>query len=156
MSSPANIPFFSDATRLGVLTRAAHGWRGTPFRANSADCGQRGGVCCHLLVTSIYRECGFDLGAVPFGAPGHARFSRESIMEPLLDAHAGVARVAAGEILMPGDLLGYRINAAIHHLAILLPGDQIVHAVYGAGCVITPRLDPTWGGRHAATWRPIA
>ena len=149
-------PFFSDTTRLGVLERAAQSWRGTPFRANSADCGVRGGVCCHLLITKVYREAGFDIGPVPFGAPGHARFSRESIMEPLLDAHAGFVRVPAGEVCQPGDLLGYRINSAIHHLAILLAGDQIVHAVYGPGCIITPRLDPTWSSRHAATWRPLA
>lgn len=156
MSSPANIPFFSDADRLAVLGRSALAWRGTPFRANSSDCGPRGGVCCHLLITALYRESGFPMGPVPYGPPGHANYSRQSLMEPWLDAHAGFVRVPAGEVCQPGDLLGYRINSAVHHLAVLLPGDQIIHAIHGRGCLISPRLDPTWSSRHAATWRPIA
>lgn len=135
------------------LVRVAKSWVGTPFHANSNERGPRGGVSCHFLVTEIYKECGFVIPDVPFGAPGHARFSSQSIIEPLLDANANFARMTAPPKV--GNLLGFRIGKIIHHLAILLPNFQIVHAVSGVGVMINPYEDPTWKKRHVATWRPL-
>lgn len=151
-----NSPFFNDPTRLGVLVRAAHGWLGTPFHANSETAGTRGGVCCHLLVWHLYRAAGVEIARPPLGPTGHARFNRVSLMEPWLDACPQFVRAAvfAGE-LQPGDLLGYNVGGSIHHLAVLLPGGQLVHALQGVGATFTPAADPTWSIRHAATWRPI-
>lgn len=145
--------YFDNADAVGRLVAAASGWPGTPFRANSSSQGRTGGVCCHMLVYRIYIEAGLNMAPVPSGPPGHARFQRTSIMEPLLDASPSFVPVEGD--LQIGDLLGYRIGQAIHHLAILLPRDQIIHAISGPGCVVTPRLDPTWASRHARTWRPI-
>ena len=140
---------------IDALTANAYLWRGTPFHANSCERGPRGGVCCHLLVVELYRCAGLDLGEVPHGPPGHARSGAASLMTPWLDASSLFERVPAGAPLQSGDLLGFNLGATLHHVAILLPGDQIVHAVVSLGVSITPRLDSTWASRHAATWRPI-
>lgn len=140
---------------IDALTANAYLWRGTPFVANSCERGPRGGVCCHLLVADLYKSAGLDLGEVPMGAPGHARSGAASIMIPWLDACPSFQLLAPSSQLLPGDLLGFTLGATLHHLAILLPGDQIVHAINHMGVVITPRLDSTWCSRHAATWRPI-
>jgi cell wall-associated NlpC family hydrolase len=137
------------------LEPAARAWVGTPFRANSAAKGAGGGVCCHLLVVAIYAEAGLDLRPVPDGPPLHARFNKKSIMEPWLDACPKVNRRAAIAEAKAGDLLGFYIGEAIHHIAVMLPGDRIVHAIHGAGVVINPLKDPTWSERLAAVWEPI-
>ena len=146
----------TDALNIDALTTNAYLWRGTPFAANSCERGPRGGVCCHLLVSALYKAAGIDLGEVPHGPPGHARSGAPSIMVPWIDACSSFKRIETNAPLCPGDLLGFNLGSTIHHLAILLPGDQIVHAINHMGVVITPRLDSTWSSRHAATWRPIA
>ena len=143
------------ALNIDALTANAYLWLETPFVANSCERGPRGGVCCHLLVAELYRAAGLDLGEVPHGAPGHARSGAASIMTPWLNACPSFQLLAPSSQLEPGDLLGYNLGGTLHHLAILLPNDQIVHAVVSLGVSITPRLDSTWASRHAATWRPL-
>lgn len=144
-----------DTLNIDALTANAYLWRGTPFAANSCERGSRGGVCCHMLVADLYKSAGFDLGDVPHGPPGHARSGAPSIMTPWLDDSPQFLRLPENATLRPGDLLGFNLCSTIHHLAILLPCDLIVHAINHMGVVITPRLDSTWSSRHAATWRPI-
>ena len=148
-------PYFSSSVAVGLLTGVAESWIGTPFRANSEDRGRQGGVCCHLLVWHVLVECGLQIPRPPLGAASHARYSRESIMEPWLDASPCFIRLAHGAEILPGDVLGFRIGGSIHHLAIALPGGRILHALTGIGVVDTPFNDPTWSSRHAATWRPV-
>jgi cell wall-associated NlpC family hydrolase len=145
----------TDPLSIDALTTNAYLWRGTPFVANSCERGPRGGVCCHMLVDALYKSAGLDLGEVPHGPPGHARSGAPSIMTPWLDASPLFDRLPADALLQPGDLLGFNLGSTLHHLAILLPCDLIVHAVISLGVSITPRLDSTWASRHAATWRPI-
>lgn len=145
----------TEPLNIDALTTNAYLWRGTPFVANSCERGPRGGVCCHLLVADLYKSAGLDLGEVPHGPPGHARSGAPSIMTPWLNACPRFQLLDPGSQLNPGDLLGFNLGGTLHHLAILLPGDQIVHAINHMGVVITPRLDSTWCSRHAATWRPI-
>jgi cell wall-associated NlpC family hydrolase len=144
-----------DTLNIDALTASAFLWRGTPFHANSCERGPRGGVCCHLLVAELYKAAGLELGDVPLGPPGHARSGAPSIMTPWLDDSPHFLRLPDSAPLRPGDLLGFNLGSTLHHLAILLPNDQIVHAVVSLGVSITPRLDSTWASRHAATWRPI-
>lgn len=143
------------AEQLERLVAEAVAWVGTPFRANSGERGPKGGVCCHMLVARLYAAAGIDLGPVPNGPPGHARFSKESIMEPWLEKCPLFVRRDGVALVEAGDLTGYRIGHAIHHLAIALPQNQIVHALDGLGVVITPLRDPTWSDRLAAVWSPI-
>jgi cell wall-associated NlpC family hydrolase len=146
----------TEALNIDALTANAYLWRGTPFRANSCQRGPDGGACCHLLVHALYAEAGWVIPEWPPGPPGHSRFSRHSIIATGLDGlPQHFVRLDTTANLQPGDLLGYTIGGAVHHLAILLPNDLIVHAIASLGVVITPRLDPTWSSRHAATWRPI-
>lgn len=140
---------------LQIIEQSAVAWLGTPFRANSCTRGPDGGVCCHFLVSALYAEAGIHLPNVPKGPPGHARFQRQSIMSPWLDACPLVERVRDLTAAEPGDLLGFHIGSAIHHLAILLPGDRIVHAINQLGVSIDPLQDPTWSERLGAVWRPI-
>jgi cell wall-associated NlpC family hydrolase len=135
-----------------ALVTTARSWLGTPFHPNSGERGPKGGVCCHLLVTEIYKACGFDLREVPMGLARHANVNSVSIMEPFLDTSEKFLRISTEP--EPGDLLGYKINKVIHHVAIMLPQSQIVHALNGFGVIINPYADSSWRKRHAGTWRP--
>lgn len=155
MISAMPAPFFASTASLGTLSAVAATWVGTPFRANSEDRGRQGGVCCHLLVWHVLVECGMAIQRPPFGPAGHARYSRESIMQPWLDASPHFERIPYGA--SPGDVLGFRLGGAIHHLALVLPGEAgMLHTLNGIGVMNTPVADATWSARHAATWRPVS
>jgi len=144
-------------TELDRLFDVAHSWLGTPFCANSAVKGA--GVCCHLLVSEIYREAGW-VGDIrpPAGAPVWSRAQRHSLMEEWLDGPDAIEwfeRVNVDHI-MPGDLLGFRVGTCIHHLGVLLQGNYVAHASHPAGASIAPvsALPSAWASRLAAAWRP--
>lgn len=141
---------------IDSLTALAYIWRDTPFAANAGERGQLGGVSCYLLVKELYASVGFTFDTLPYDASGRSSRDSVSSMSRWLDSCPSLQRVASGSVLHPGDLLGYKLGGTLQHLAILLPGDKIVHMISQLGVGITPRLDGTWASRHAATWRPVA
>jgi len=132
--------------------RAEH-WIWTPFFPNSNTAGPKGGVSCQKLASALYAESGFASIEVPEVAMSHARFSRVSLMEEWMDKRPEFCRVWCG--LHVGDLLGFRIQKAVHHMGVLVAAGTFIHCLDGIGTVYGNLKDATWGTRLAAVWRPL-
>jgi cell wall-associated NlpC family hydrolase len=142
--------WFNSLERIVALDREAMSWRGTPFFANSNTKGK--GVSCQKLVCEIYRGVGFCDVQVPDVPMAHARFSRDSLVEPFMMSLENFQRV--DDPPLAGDLLGFRLGRVIHHLGIYLGKGAFVHTMEGVGVSIAHLTDATWSTRHGATWRP--
>jgi cell wall-associated NlpC family hydrolase len=58
-------------------------------------------------------------------------------------------------LILPGDLLGFRVGRCVHHLAIALRAGAIFHVVEPIGAVIGPTIPHRWEKRLERIWRPI-
>lgn len=151
MTAPQS--WFAARDRLDRLDREARSWLGTPFRANSAIKGPQGGVSCHLYVAKVFEAVGaVPAEAWPKGSPDRSLAQRTSLVEPFLDSREEFVDVT-GQDLLPGDLLGFKIGGATHHLAILLRDREIVHAIRHHGVVVGHLDDPMWARRLTRAWR---
>lgn len=151
-------PWFDNIEDLETLDRVARSWLGTPFRQNGRVKGV--GVSCHLLVGSIYIECGVlpESARIPDGPAYWARAqARPLIEEFLLEDPTFSARFDAvpGLACQPGDLLGFKVNKVIHHLGVLVAGHYFVHCYMHLGTVLARIDDDTYARRLSAVWRPM-
>lgn len=156
---------FQTPESVTQLEQEAASWIGTPFWPNSAVKGEAGGVSCHNLVAEILFACGVPRFPVPTG-PANWNASRQSIIEPIMDEHTEFAHLnepgepVPMEQLRPGDILGFRIGGCLHHLALVLPGEQFVHCLRGAGVHVSRLDDSTFlfdkagNPRLVRAWRP--
>ena len=146
-------------------------WLGTPWCANSAACGPRGGVACHNLPRAILME----IGALPHdfpvitGDPNATRHTKQSLMEPWLNARPEFHRISdfgsRVSDLRVGDLLGLRLYHCLDHLGLFLgsiqhPASSIqqrafIHVLMHKHACIDSLTDPTWSTRLLGIWRPI-
>lgn len=80
-------------------------------------------------------------------------------MEDWLDGSEGrkyfESRSSTGSTLGVGDLLGFRVGRCVHHLAIVMQGGRLVHAVEGHGVAILSELPVVWRKRLARIWVPL-
>ena len=144
-----------------TLDEAAAKWEGTPFVANSAIPGPHGGVCCHLGAVAVL----VDAGVVedrdwPKGSPRWGRNSEERMTkwvdENLCPPLVRLAEPVGVDALLPGDLIGFRWNRpSVNHLAVVLPGRRIFHAVIGGKVAArVDRLDDSpFPSLLAVAWR---
>lgn len=149
----AGLPFFSEQDRLSKLIQAAAGWRGTPFAANS--CSRGHGVSCQFLAADLYREAGHCDVQPPQVDMAHAQFSAVSLVEPWMDEQEAFESIEP-RLAIPGDLLGFRLGKACHHLGVLLHPGVFIHSVAPAGVALSSLADATWRGRLVRAWRPVA
>ena len=150
-------PWCDTPERIAALDAAMRRWLGTPWAANSAACGVRGGVSCHNLPRALYIEVGFLTAEFPvmIGDPEGTRHSRQSVIGPWLDARPEFLRLAPGAAIRPGDLLGLRIFRCLDHLGVAGSGHQFVHVLQHKNTSLDPLIDPTWSTRILAVWRPV-
>ena len=152
-------PFFNTPERIAALAASAEAWLGTPWCANSAARGPRGGVACHNLPRAIYLESGFLSESFPalVGDPNPSRFSRVSAMETWLDARPEFARLTGFELaqLQPGDLIGLSIGNCVNHLGVVLPGGDFIHVLMRKNTDLDQYATPPWSQRLTAVWRPV-
>ena len=146
--------WFCTVERLNRLEAEFYRWLGTPFLANSCSEGPRGGVSCQKLAAAIYRAVGLVDVDPPEVAMSHARFSRESLVEPWMDQRQEFQRMPDCSDIQAGDLLGFTIGKAVHHLAIAQNSHMFFHVIEGQRAGFASRIDPTWGTRLAVVWRP--
>ena len=111
--------WFNTPERLSMLRTQASLWIGTPWLPNSCTRGRHGGVSCQMLVSEIYRGCGFCDVRVPEVPMSQARFSDRDLFLPWMAARPEFAEVPTAE-KMPGDLLGFRLGRIVHHMGVLL------------------------------------
>lgn len=149
--------WFNTEPRLEALKQQFLAWIGTPFLPNSCERGSRGGVSCQKLAAAIYRGASFVNVDPPEVSMSHARFSRESLVEPWMDARPEFVRIplVRGEtVILTGDLLGFTIGNAVHHLGIAAGQTQFFHVIEGQTARFAWLTDPTWRKRLSAIWRP--
>lgn len=142
--------WFSSEERIEALVTECNSWLGTPFRANAAFKGS--GVCCHLFVAEVFMA----IGAVPrqdfpTADPNHSISQTDSLIEPFMENFPGMVKVDGSPI--PGDILGFKIGGCTHHLAIVLRGEEMIHAVRRHGVMINRWDDPMWAKRLTRVWR---
>lgn len=141
-------PSSRDLTRARVLAVAA-GWIGTPYRHQASR--KRVGCDCLGLVRGIWAELYGE--EVPLTADYSPDWAETAAGEPLLAAARGWCAEITREAMAPGDLLVFRWSrgAAAKHLAILAPGDRIIHA-YEGHAVMASALVPSWRRRLAGVF----
>jgi cell wall-associated NlpC family hydrolase len=155
------------------LREIATSWIGTPFRANAAVKGPRGGVSCQTLIAAILKEAGLvpaDLH-IPEGPMGWADLRRESLLVPWFERCPyfeevafdlpppenyprlnGCTLVQAAQ-LQPGDVLGIHIRHTIHHLMLHVGDGDLIHAWRPDGVLWANIGDATVLNRWRKTWR---
>jgi len=157
-----NDPFAGRTPVHDVLGCVAASWLGTPWCANSAVKGKRGGVSCHNLPRAILVEAGWLPESFPVveGDPNSARHGG-SVIERWLDGRSEFTRFPISELrspggLRPGDLLGLRIRRCVDHLGLYLGEGRFIHTLQHKHTAIDRITDPTWGSRLLAVWRPVS
>lgn len=131
-------PFFQDTARQLALAQAAEAWLGTPFFHHAASPGH--GVDCVRLAHELLAGAGAipRLELPPYSLD-HAKHVTRSQLLTFLLTHPPLAGrftlVPLGREKMPGDLLGMISGRTDHHLAVVLPHAQCIHAVETAGVV---------------------
>mgnify|MGYP001416719324 CR=1 FL=1 len=155
LESVVGEPYFNNAHRVAQLLYHAGLWMGTPWCANSASRGPRGGVSCHNLPRALYMETGALPDDFPEirGDPNGTRHTRKSVIEPWLDARPEFRRVPVSE-LAPGDLLGIRIYHCVDHLGVVLTRWQFIHVLMHKRTTMDPFGVSPWRERIGAAWRP--
>ncbi len=146
--------FDSEAMRQTLLYHAGL-WMGTPWCANSAAKGERGGVSCHNLPRQIYVECGALAKDFPVvvGSPAQSKHNKVSVIEQFIDSREEFWRMRDDEVLLPGDLIGIRICRCVDHLGVVLNDNSFVHVLmHKRTCADSFRVPP-WSQRILAKWR---
>lgn len=153
--------WFNSADRIAALEAEALSWVRTPFVENCAVKGRKGGVSCHFLAATIYRDVGFLPGFVPPRGFVHklTKSAPEAILD-FVDADPTVAgKFAKIEDLadpLPGDLVALQHEGVMRHLGIVLPQRRFVHVLRVIGVRISHLDDPTYSKHIAALRRPLA
>ncbi|HVU27065.1 MAG TPA: hypothetical protein VHG71_04935 [Verrucomicrobiae bacterium] len=151
--------FFNSLERRRKLHEEINSWLGTPWAANSAAKGERGGVSCHNLPIALYKACGHLTEAFPVvvSDPNVTRHKKQSVMEPFLDARPEFRRLnLEKEFLCIGDLIGLRIYHCTDHLGVLEEGAHFIHVLMHKKTAVDSLIDPTWRTRLTTAWRPVA
>jgi hypothetical protein len=163
--------YYATPAKIAALLAAADRWLGTPFRANSAVPGLRGGVCCHMLVACLYIETGalapFD---IPHGSARRLLHNPADLMLSYIDtalADRFAAQRGAGgrpvelEPVLPGDMVVYREGTTAKHVAITLPGAEpahglrIIHVLRHSGAAFSEFNDSTYLHNLVTIRRPL-
>jgi cell wall-associated NlpC family hydrolase len=142
--------WFESAARIDTLVTESSSWLGTPFRANAAFKGS--GVCCHLFVAEVFMAIeAVARQEFPTADPNHSISQTNSLIEPFMASMPGFVEAEGPPI--PGDILGFKIGGCTHHLAIVLRGEEMIHAVRRHGVMINRWDDPMWAKRLTRIWR---
>ena len=147
--------WFNTPERLEALRAIATSWIGTPLRSNSQTKGYGGGVSCTNLCAAIFVETGclaaFDL---PEGPMNWASHNTESMVIPWMDAHPRFAGVSNNEPILPGDALGFKFGACVHHMGVCDAPGTFIHVLKRTGVMYSLLGDATYSKRLVKIWRP--
>lgn len=127
----------------------AESWIGTPYRHQASRKGV--GCDCLGLMIGIWRELYGEAVAVRLRySPDWAETARG---ETLLDALRERCDELEPDAMRPGDILAFRWQAgsAAKHLALLAPGNRIIHA-YEGHAVMASAFVPSWRRRLAGVF----
>lgn len=146
------IPYFNSDHKLETLDRQARSWLGTPFFPHSCAKGRDGGVDCVHLVQDILVACGaMERQVLPSFPMDWADHRSESVVLGVFTRDAYFAEhftaLAVPEHYpTPGDILCFKMGACVHHIGLMLPGGEFIHALKPEGATILP-LDVALAGQ---------
>jgi NlpC/P60 family putative phage cell wall peptidase len=137
-----------DETRVRAL-EIAESWIGTPYRHQASR--RQVGCDCLGLMLGIWREL-YD-ETVPIRLSYSPDWAETACGEPLLDALREHCDAQEPAEMRPGDILAFRWQAgsAAKHLALLAPGNRIIHA-YEGHAVTASAFVPSWRRRLAGVF----
>lgn len=150
--------FFNSNPRIDALAADARAWLGTPFFPHAASLGH--GVDCVNLVHELLSGAGaIPRVVLPDYALDRAKHAGGSQLLTFLLTHPDLAGrfelVPFGHLRRPGDLLGLLCGRADHHLALVMPFAQCIHAVDTVGVVMADLADPRIEDRVVYVLRPL-
>jgi len=135
------------AALRAAIVAEAEAWMGTPWVHQQAV--REVGCDCVGLVVGVARACGLAIADCSLWRGYHKQPDGRTLVAHLGRNFERVAEAGA----LPGDVMLFRIGAAPQHLAILGPGEIMIHAYAPARRVVAHRLDTDWRGRLLSVWR---
>ncbi len=108
---------------------------------------------CHVAMADIYKAVGLlpqDL-EIPTGDYDWAQSQGRSLITPWVESCGFFTPVVAPA--QPGDLLGFRLGHALHHVAIQLEGGRLFHVFGEHGPQIAVAVPAQWAKRLEKIWR---
>lgn len=152
--------YFQQAQQIEKLLAVAETWVGTPFVLNGNIKGA--GVSCQHLPAEIYKECGLNVEwTPPRGTGGAADQEKENRMSEFIAATNQFIMVPMADgnynLLMPGDLLTFRVVRGEYHLGLFLAQSGLIflHTISPYGVSYSNLFDPTYATRFLKAWRPL-
>lgn len=109
---------------------------------------------CQVAMADIYKRAGLlpEALEIPNGPRDASRWSSSSLIADFMATCPHFEEVAE---MQPGDLIGFHVGHALHHVSILLSDGRLCH-VYGAhGVQIAPCIPGPWLSRIAKVWRIV-
>jgi len=153
--------YFRIPDRLTKLDSVLRSWDRTPFREHHAQKGERGGVDCIRLATSVLQECGFfpqDLDipryAIRNGGIPLARFWMEWVVNKKCGIE--IQPTFTFDNIKPGDVVVFQGLRCGNHVGIFgLEAPKFWHSLIGYDVrVADVRSDPYCKGIWRI-WRPV-
>lgn len=146
-SSPPTASLLQAGDQIAAAARA---WIGTPFHWEASLKGV--GADCRGLIAGAARDCGRpEADAIEAQVVGYSRFIDETALLAGLD-RVFQRRPSPCEP-EPGDVLAFRIQHKVQHLAICSAAGRMIHAYAGDPAqVVQVPLGSFWRGRLAGVW----
>lgn len=135
---------------LSQLVEAGATWIATPFHWEA--CLKRVGVDCKGVLRGVAIDCGRpEAEAIEARVIGYSRRIDEAAFLAGLDRV--FVRQPDGCELQPGDVLAFRIQGKVQHVALHSFGDRFIHAYSGTPRqVVEVTLGQFWRNRLAGVW----
>lgn len=136
-------------TRADLVAEALT-WEATPYHAQA--CVKGVGVDCAMFLVGVGKACGClapDWQPETYSPTWHLH-QREERLAQTMEALGGLRLDGPGQ---PGDIVAFRFSGRqpISHMGILLPDDQLIHAVYGRA-VVRHGLAGRWARAACQAW----
>ncbi len=145
--------WFNTPERIARLDCEYPKWEHTPFRPNSCEPGRNGGVSCQMLTAALLRGAGAADLFAPLAKMNHARWNDWSVVdEAIRSTDLFVELPAITELVLPGDVLGFRIKKVVHHLAVQL-SDGFANVIETRTVARNYLSDATWLQLFERIWR---
>jgi hypothetical protein len=150
--------YFRTSERVAALVNEVRTWDGTPFFARAAVRGEKGGVDCVNYCHEIMVATGaMQRASLPDYALDYAHHHPDSqLLRWLLDCPQlrGKLRLTPPACNhLPGDIIAIRSGMTDHHLAIVMPGDMVTHAIEDHGPVWHPLSQASFRERILYSFR---
>ena len=126
---------FDTLAEIAVLEAEAIRWERTPFFKGSRAKGTDGGVDCVNLMCALVGVGGMIIPPLPADYPlDHTYHNASSLIEIFIEEaglqeHFSVTETVVPGDLKPGDILHFRMENDVNHLAMVLGGRRVINCL---------------------------